>query len=87
MYFICTVEFTAAAVWSSYKLFIAPMMTDRLQKIAMTIGDEQPRECDLFVSGGGAKNNAIMRYCKQYADFNQFRTSWLYCTIPFATVG
>ncbi len=43
-------EFTAAAVWTNYQLFIKPH-----------IKSEEAAGYDLFVSGGGAKNTAIMR--------------------------
>ena len=44
------IELTAAAVWRNYQLFIEPLM-----KQGGGAG------CDLFVSGGGAKNKATMR--------------------------
>ncbi len=43
-------EFTAAVVWKNYQLFVEPYLK------------RGAAGYDLFVSGGGAKNTAIMRY-------------------------
>ena len=56
-------DFTAAAVWRNYQLFIEPLLRQ---------GDRA--DYDLFVSGGGAKNMAIMR-CMRVINANDLLSS------------
>lgn len=46
--FALLAEFTVAAIWKSYEQFVLPYVDKKLS-------------CDLFVSGGGARNPTLMR--------------------------